>query len=219
MIDTRWHAAPSGGEMSQIPRPAATLWARALGLLAVVGMLGLLIVALLAVMHPGHSGHLLAAAEPPVPVGPRPSGHAVDGKTGDAAPLIAALALATLAVMALWWSRNHRATPAEDPGLCALAAVVAAGTEALDTSGSGRDALIACCAAMDRALYAGSPGDTPEELLRWAAQAGLIGGPVAGRLASLLREARFSGHDLAEAPRQSARAALEEISATLARLP
>lgn len=33
--------------MSEVPRSAAPLWARALGLLAVVGMLGLLIVALL----------------------------------------------------------------------------------------------------------------------------------------------------------------------------
>lgn len=125
---------------------------------------------------------------PPVPVGPYPSGHAVADKTGDAAPLIAALAaLTTLAVMAVWGSRNYRATPAKDPGLSALAAVVVAGTEALDNSGSDRDALIACCAAMDRAMSAGSPGDTPEELLRRAAQAGLISGPVgweAGLVAS-----------------------------------
>ena len=82
-----------------------------------------------------------------------------------------------------------------------------------------REAIIACYAAMEISLaVAGSPrraADTPEELLNRAVGSGVIRTPAARRLTALFREARFSPHELADAQRQAARAALADISRDL----
>jgi len=125
------------------------------------------------------------------------------------------------------WLRHRRRANAVPRGRAAapspLADAVAAGTAALGATAGAREAIIACYAAMEASLAtAGSPrraADTPEELLNRAEGDGIIRTPAARRLTALFKEARFSPHQLADAQRRSAMAALDDIGRDLAGRP
>jgi hypothetical protein len=110
--------------------------------------------------------------------------------------------------------------PAGDGTEEALAGAVQAGREALADDPDPRTAIIACYAAMERSLADGGlsrlKADTPSELLRRAADAGLVQGIAAQTLTDLFSEARYSTHPMGEHQRDQARAALESISTHLA---
>ncbi|RAG82758.1 DUF4129 domain-containing protein [Streptacidiphilus pinicola] len=166
-----------------------------------------------------------------------------DKQSGSSSPIdfqallegfLALLAVALLVLVAVflarWLSarrRSERADGTVDGGLRgdgteeALADAVLAGREALADDPDPRTAIIACYAAMERSLAHGGisrrKADTPTDLLRRAAEAGLVQGAAAQTLTDLFREARYSTHPLGEAQRDQARTALESIGAHLAR--
>jgi Domain of unknown function (DUF4129) len=100
-----------------------------------------------------------------------------------------------------------------------LQRAVESGRSALRTVDNARAAIIACYVAMETSLAgagtARSAAETPDELLERAAAAGLVHGGAAGRLTSLFYEARFSTHPMPPSARESAREALDELSADL----
>ena len=218
-------------ELRPVPVPVGTRWQRALALLAALTMLALPVAAAVVAVRSRHGGaRAVLHPAPVVPVMPHvrsPEPVPVPGGTTGVALLAVALAVVTAAAaIALWRSGRHRASAAQQgPGAkpSPLAAAVAAGSSALERSPGAREAIIACYAAMEEALAAaGSPrraADTPEELLERAVGDGVVRTPAARRLTTLFREARFSRHDLADAQRHDARAALDEISGDLAGEP
>jgi hypothetical protein len=100
-----------------------------------------------------------------------------------------------------------------------LQRAVESGRYALRAVDDARAAIIACYLAMETSLAgagtARADAETPDELLARAAAAGLVHGAAAGRLTVLFYEARYSTHELPAAARDSARQALDEISADL----
>jgi hypothetical protein len=217
------------GEPRRVPVPVGTRWQRALALLSVLTMLALPVAAVVVAVRSQHGGaRAVLHPAPVVSVVPHVrSPEPVPGGTTGAALLAVALAVVTaVAAIALWRGQRRRAPAAQQgPGAKAspLAAAVAAGSWALEHSPGAREAIIACYAAMEEALaVAGVPrraADTPEELLERAVGDGAVRTPAARRLTGLFREARFSRHDLADAQRHDASAALDEISGDLAGEP
>jgi uncharacterized membrane protein len=100
-----------------------------------------------------------------------------------------------------------------------LQRAVESGRWALRTVDNARAAIIACYVAMEASLAgagtARGAAETPDELLERAAAAGLVHGGAASRLTSLFYEARFSTHEMPPSARESAREALDELSADL----
>jgi hypothetical protein len=100
-----------------------------------------------------------------------------------------------------------------------LQRAVESGRSALRTVDNARAAIIACYLAMESSLAgAGTErgaAETPDELLDRAAAAGLVHGGAAGRLTALFYEARYSTHPMPPSARESAREALDELSADL----
>ncbi|HYB85780.1 MAG TPA: DUF4129 domain-containing protein [Streptosporangiaceae bacterium] len=216
-------------ELTGAPVPVPW-WARAIALLAALALIALPIAAIVVLLHGRRSGHLAPA--PVAPVVPRLPGPAPSARLADTAFLagsataLAVLVVGALVVAALWLRRRRRAgTAREGPATAPspLAVAVAAGTAALGATAGTREAIIACYAAMETTLAAaGAPrraADTPEELLTRAERDGIIRTPAAGRLTALFREARFSPHRLAEAQRDAAQAALDDIGHDLAGRP
>lgn len=140
--------------------------------------------------------------------------------------LLAVLTVAVVVVVVRWLRRRARTAfvvaPAPDPKQDEerLADAISAGRLALQGEDT-RAAVIACYAAMEASLAANGLGrnaaDSPSDLLGRASAAGLLEGPAPDALAELFREARFSHHPMGPTQLDRARAALEEISAHLAR--
>jgi Domain of unknown function (DUF4129) len=104
-----------------------------------------------------------------------------------------------------------------------LRRAVESGRTALRTVDDARAAIIACYLAMEGSLAkagtARTAAETPDELLTRATATGLLRGPAAGQLTGLFYEARFSTHDLPSTVKDTAMAALDEISAELRKPP
>jgi hypothetical protein len=219
-----------GDEFAIVREQVGPWWMRALVMLASLALIALPVAALVALRGRRGGGERTATlATHLVPALPRMTGAAASGQA-DAAFLLGAaaalLAAAALVVVALWLRHRRRAAAAPRDRAAApspLADAVAAGTAALGATAGAREAIIACYAAMEASLAtAGSPrraADTPEELLSRAEGDGIIRTPAARRLTALFREARFSPHQLADAQRQAALAALGEIADDLAGRP
>jgi hypothetical protein len=107
---------------------------------------------------------------------------------------------------------------AEDES-ASLRKAVESGRTALRAVDDARAAIIACYLAMEGSLAkagtARAAAETPDELLARATATGLLRGPAAGQLTGLFYEARFSSHDLPGTVKDTAMAALDEISAEL----
>ena len=218
-------------EFARAPEPVGPWWVRALVTLAALALIALPIAALVAALRGRRGGGERTAMlpEPLVPVAPRVTG--APASTGQAGVFLLGaaatlLAAAVLVAVALWLRHRRRAAAAPHDRAAApspLADAVAAGTAALGATAGAREAIIACYAAMEASLAtAGSPrraADTPEELLDRAEGDGIVRTPAARRLTALFREARFSPHQLADAQRQAALAALGEIADDLAGRP
>jgi Domain of unknown function (DUF4129) len=222
LLVRRRRPAEDEPEADQVPIP---WWARVIALLALLALLALPIAALVTLARKRHGGQPGPAPVLAPPVLPRVTGPAPPAGAGGAAVLaaVAVVIVAVLAAAMLWLRRRARARAVSQrqPGQAApLAAAVAAGSTALGAAADARAAIIACYAAMEDTLAgAGSPrraADTPEDLLRRAEGNGIIRTSAARRLTALFREARFSPHELADAQRQAARVALDDISNDLA---
>jgi Domain of unknown function (DUF4129) len=100
-----------------------------------------------------------------------------------------------------------------------LQRAVESGLQALRTVDDARAAIIACYRAMEVSLAgagaARAAAETPDELLARAGASGLVHGGAASRLTALFYEARYSTHALPASALDSARHALDEISADL----
>ena len=211
-------------EFSAVSGPAGPWWARVLAMLAALALLALPVAAVVVAVRGRHGGRRPGAAPAPViPVMPRLSGP--PPSTGEVETAVLLVAVAAVTVVAVVMLRlRHRRRSAGAPHVrvaepSPLAVAVAAGSAAFGATAGVREAIIACYAAMENSLAAaGSPrraADTPEELLNRAVGSGVIRTPAARRLTALFREARFSPHELADAQRQAARAALADISRDL----
>jgi hypothetical protein len=207
-----------------VPERVGTWWQRALVMLAMLAFLALLVTAVVVVARSRQGGQRsFGHPAPLVPALPHLSGAA---PASGSAALIAVAALTVLAglVLAVLWrpgrrrpsDAQHRPYADASP----LAAAVAAGSWALVNGGGAREAIISCYAAMEDTLAAAGsprrPADTPEELLDRAVAERVIGIPAAERLTALFREARYSPHQLGDAQRSAARAALDAISRDVA---
>ncbi len=134
------------------------------------------------------------------------------------------VAIIVVAIIMIVLRRRHFGRPAFYDGDFAddseeLQRAVESGRQALRTVDDARAAIIACYRAMEDSLAgAGAARDaaeTPDELLARAASAGLVHGAAASRLTVLFYEARYSTHPLPRSALDSARQALDEISADL----
>jgi hypothetical protein len=100
-----------------------------------------------------------------------------------------------------------------------LRSALSAGAAALREGTDPRAAIIACYAAMERALAgagaAPSVSDTPAEVLDRAAAGGLIRSAAADDLTGLFRQARYGGHDIGEPERVAAQGALARLQSDL----
>jgi len=174
------------------------------------------------------------AGSGPAPRSDRPAPPAPHDAGGDvfwylaATTAIMILLLAAAAVVAL--RRRGPAVARRAPGADAPPAPAAAGPESLalaaerglaeieDLSREPREAIIACYAAMERAL-ADAPGampqdsDTPSEVLARAVEHQAIHPGSANELVDLFAEARFSVHVMDEGHREAAVRALQLVLA------
>lgn len=111
-------------------------------------------------------------------------------------------------------SGGRRDAPPEAEPLAVAAELGLA--EVGDRSREPREAIIACYAAMERAL-AGSPhaapreSDTPSEVLERAVDSGVLRSGSATALVDLFAEARFSAHVMTEGHRLAAERALRSV--------
>ena len=164
---------------------------------------------------------------------PKPFGHLPKltqaGSVDLGYLLYALLALALLAALLVFAILIARIRPraaggylgeAEDES-ASLRQAVESGRTALRAVDDARAAIIACYLAMEGSLAkagtARTAAETPDELLAKATATGLLRGPAAGQLTVLFYEARFSSHDLPDTVKDTALAALDEISAELRR--
>jgi hypothetical protein len=135
--------------------------------------------------------------------------------------LLAALVVCAV-LIARMRPRGARRYPGEaEDESASLRQAVESGRTALRAVDDARAAIIACYLAMEGSLAkagtARTAAETPDELLTRATATGLLSGPAAGQLTGLFYEARFSSHDLPGTVKDTAMAALDEISAELRR--
>lgn len=213
--------------------PPVSPWVKAASLLvALYALAAPVVLVLLIHAHPGtpHGSHTGATTASQA-VAPTP-GRRQARPSSHSSPVTYAV-LGGVAVLvgggAVLWLRRRRAAAdaaGAEPALSqepdALAHSVSAGSRALQGGGGeGRQAIIACYAAMERALTgAGAPrrpAETPIELLHKASSAGLVRLSAARELTGLFHEARFSPHPMTDTHRQHAAAALQEIDNDLRR--
>jgi hypothetical protein len=211
--------------------PAALLRA---GLLRVI-LLGMAAVAVLAgvsrlALHPSHRTPTSARGGAKLQ-----SPRAIKGAAATSSAsltyvvyaVLALLLLAAIVACVLVILRRLPAGPAGDSLLLApdddagMRDAIESGRRALRSFDDAQAAIIACYVAMEASLAsAGAARDvaeTPDELLARAVGSGLLRGTAASRLTELFYEARYSSHALPVAARDEAAAALDAISAELAR--
>jgi hypothetical protein len=136
------------------------------------------------------------------------------------------LAAVVAAVILVWRSRKRLHGPiayadeTADEASADLREAVDSARVALRAVDDARAAIIACYVAMEDTLASAGTAraiaETPDELLTRAAGAGLIRGAAAAALTGLFYEARFSSHPMPATARDTARQALDDISAELA---
>jgi hypothetical protein len=140
--------------------------------------------------------------------------------------LLALILLAALVVCAILIARMRPRNVGgylreADDESASLRKAVESGRTALRAVDDARAAIIACYLAMEGSLAkagtARTAAETPDELLAKATATGLLRSPAAGQLTGLFYEARFSSHDLPDTVKDTAMAALDEISAELRR--
>ncbi|MGH3657323.1 MAG: DUF4129 domain-containing protein, partial [Micromonosporaceae bacterium] len=135
-----------------------------------------------------------------------------------------------LVVVLLWRTLGDRVTlrRTEARGSAAtqsreqVRAAVAASIDELAADGSDpRSAVIGCWLRLERAAATAgtrrTPSDTPGELIARMLAEHEVSGPVLDRFAEVYRQARYAPHDVAEAMRDEARAALQRLHADLSR--
>ncbi|GAA1336511.1 hypothetical protein GCM10009635_44340 [Actinocatenispora thailandica] len=213
----RYRRRPEPGDVQRLPIPPALLIAMGLGLLLMVGVV---VYTLLTgggepYRRGAGTGGTAPGSRQPLPEPPR-------WMVLVGALLVVAVAVA---VALLLRPRADRApvrgvdAPPE-PG--ALRAAAHAGRVALDTADDPRGAVLACYRAMERSLAAGAgapaDADTPAEVVRRAADAGLLRADGAGAdLVALFGEARYSAHPVDRHATAAARRALDGVLAELDR--
>lgn len=160
----------------------------------------------------------------------RAAQHAGRDATGSSWPVLTGILLAVAVITAIVvLERRHgfynRPARLRRPKLRSspLRTALAAGAAALRAGTEPRAAIIACYAAMERALAgagaAPSAADTPAEVLGRAAAGGLIRSSAADDLTGLFRQARYGGQDVGEAERAAAQGALARLESDLAGPP
>lgn len=169
------------------------------------------------------------AAPPPTP--PRHSGGDLFGYLAATTVIMLVLLVTAATLIAIrrrraggnrYPARGDRATPTPAaPGPESLALAAERGlAEMEDPSRDPREAIIACYAAMERAL-ADAPGampldsDTPSEVLERAVEHHALHPGTATGLVDLFAEARFSTHVMNEGHREAAVRALQLVLAEL----
>lgn len=176
-------------------------------------------------------------ARPGTPPPPAPEARRTPGSSEDTGgldfDLIAGFVVVALAVLLVsaWLARGRLRRPdppdedvtapriGKDPPVLVTAARSA--LSAVDAPAQdARTAIIRCYAAWERALGEApgavpQPADTASEVLRRAADAGIVRQEDGGRLVDLFTEARFSPHPMTEGHRADAAAALRLILADL----
>lgn len=218
-----------------VPRPRAPnpsgppRRARLLGLVLCVAVLGVAVAATRLRPRPGDQEGPRDVGPPP---GVPPGDVAPIGVTGSAGAWLTVVLLLVLAAIAGLAVRTPAAEFDPDGGATqgsavtprpgdSLAAAAAAALSAAERgTGTPREAIIACYAAMEHALGRSSPAspraaDTPSEVLGRAAGAGMLRAEHAWPLVHLFDEARFSAHPMTSAHQQAAVAALRTIVAEL----
>ena len=151
------------------------------------------------------------------------------GQAGIGSYITLFLLLAVLAVLVVALLRKRGETEPDDEGeeLDTVAEAMDAGQEAVRDPKilDPREAIVACFAAMERALsgfgrdVTPQDADTPEEVLRRGITGCQIPEPPARTLLELFREARFSTHPMGQDDRENADHALAEMRASLATAP
>jgi len=185
-----------------------------------------------------HAGDVPSAQTPP---GPAPNGDAMPrppvrqpGGADDhvfwflAASTAALMVLILTAAVVVRVRRRRDAAPVAAPVHAAAVVEPASGSESLalaaerglaevgDLSREPREAIIACYAAMEKAL-ASAPGaapqdsDTPSEVLARAVEHHALRSGSATELVTLFAEARFSTHVMNEGHREAAERALRLV--------
>lgn len=229
-------ARPAPAQERRFPGGSGVWSLRRLLLLAVGFALVVLLAVLLRAQLPGIAVPRAPDSPrlaPPPAGGRAPAGgagppvNADDDVFGYLALSVAAMAV-LMAVSAVIARRRRGAPPpagAPEPGAPggpdALVAAAQRGLAAVeDLSRSPREAIIACYAAMEKAL-AGAPGaapldsDTPSEVLARAVANRALRADSAGPLVEVFAEARFSTHTMTERHREVAehglRAVLDEL--------
>lgn len=216
-------------ETERVPPPLpVSRWGWLVALLIVLAVVGGPIALLIARQRHGGGvafltrgvpGLGVAPGTPPTPPSGGPGTHGAPAMT--VWPWVV-LAVAAAVLLVLWFLRRPR-TPGEPvdappPGE-PLGGVVDAGLAALRGGDDPRAAVLACYAAMERALTATEAGprraDTPAEVVTRAARTGLVDAEAAAALAGLFRRARYSAHPMDVTDRQRAETALERIRADL----
>lgn len=140
----------------------------------------------------------------------------------DLVPVLAGVGLAVgtlvaIAIYARWRSRKTGDAGRRDG---ALAARLAAATDALHRAADPRQAIIACYAELERGFAAAGSAprnaDTPAEVLARAASAGLIHSRSAADLTGLFRRARYGTEPMTTADSAAAGHALDAMRTELA---
>ncbi|GIL26886.1 DUF4129 domain-containing protein [Actinocatenispora comari] len=204
------------GDAQRLPIPPALLIAMGLGLLLMAG------VALYTLLYGGDKEHLPPAAGTgklkPYQSASAPSLWLVLA----GALLVVAIAVAVAVLLRPRADRRPVRGVDAPPEPDALRAAARAGRVALAATDDPRGAVLACYRAMEQSLAtgAGAPAaaDTPAEVLRRAADAGLLraDGPGA-ELVALFGEARYSAHPLDQRVTVAAARALDAVLAELDR--
>lgn len=215
---------PRAPEPSGPPRRA---WL--FGLVLCVAVLGVAVAATRLRPRPGDQEGPRDLGPPP---GVPPGDVAPIGVTGSAGAWLTVVLLLVLAAIAGLAVRTpaaefdpgggatqgSAATPGPSDSLAAAAAAALSAVEG--GTGTPREAIIGCYAAMEHALGRSSPAsprpaDTPSEVLGRAAGAGVLRADHAWPLVHLFDEARFSAHPMTATHQQAAVAALRTILAEL----
>jgi hypothetical protein len=210
---------------------------RALALLTALALLAAVIAVVFALARLQHAPavHRTAAVQPPTErattAAATSSAHR-GGESNSSSDLVAAIVIGVLLLAAAgyggsaWLHRGRHAglvipdAPPEDTGPGKLGQVLDDAAGALVSGSDPRAAIIACYRAMQRRLAeagaAGTPADSPEELLDRASRAGLALPADAARLSELFGEARFSTHPMSSAQQRDAADALDRLRSKLA---
>lgn len=170
--------------------------------------------------------------EPPrTPVADDAAGAGIPDAVAVVLAGLAFLALLGLLLVLLWRAVQDQMTlrhtgPSTKPRKTALGtepirAAVAAGLDELDIDGADpRAAVIACWLRLEQAAAAAGtprvPSDSPGDLVARMLAAHQVSGQVLDRLAQVYRQARYAPHEIGEATRDEARAALRRLHAELA---